>query len=53
VEVSPQIEEVLSQQAMDSLLAELLRDLRQQSEIHIDPSAALPAGNSISQEARR
>jgi hypothetical protein len=54
VEVSPQIEEVLSQQAMDSLLTELLRDLRQQSDIHIDPSAALPqAGNSISQEARR
>ena len=42
VEVSPQIEEILSQQAMDSLLAELLRDLRQQSDIHIDP-AALPS----------
>jgi hypothetical protein len=54
VEVSPQIEEVLSQQAMDSLLGELLRDLRQQSDIHIDPSAGLPpTANSISQEARR
>jgi hypothetical protein len=42
VEVSPQIEEILSQQAMDSLLTELLRDLRQQSDIHIDSSAALP-----------
>ena len=47
VEVSPQIEEILSQQAMDSLLAELLRDLRQQSEIHIAPSALPPqTGNS-------
>jgi hypothetical protein len=47
VEVSPQIEEILSQQAMDSLLTELLRDLRQQSEIHIAPSALPPqAGNN-------
>ena len=47
VEVSPQIEEILSQQAMDSLLTELLRDLRQQSEIHIAPSALPPQpGNS-------
>lgn len=50
-EVSPQIEEILSQQAMDMLLTELLRDLRQQGEIHIHASPP-PAGNAISQEAR-
>jgi hypothetical protein len=38
-EVSAKIEEVLSQQILDSLLADLLRDLRQQGEIHIDASA--------------
>jgi hypothetical protein len=41
-EVSQQIEEILSQQLIDAQLAELLRDLRQQSDIHID-SAILPA----------
>jgi hypothetical protein len=39
VEVSSQIEEILSQELMDTQLAELLRDLRQQSEILIQPSA--------------
>jgi hypothetical protein len=53
-EVSPQIEEILSQQAMDALLAELLRDLRQQAEIHIDPAALPPQpGSTTAQEARR
>ena len=41
-EVSQQIEEILSQQLIDAQLAELLRDLRQQSDIHIE-SAILPA----------
>ena len=40
-EFSGKIEEILSQQMLDSLLADLLRDLRQQGEIHID-GAALP-----------
>ena len=54
VEVSPQIEEILSQQAMDSLLTELLRDLRQQSEIHIAPSALPPqAGNHAAHAPRQ
>ncbi|MBZ5567958.1 MAG: SurA N-terminal domain-containing protein [Acidobacteriia bacterium] len=48
-EVSSQIEEILSQELMDTQLAELLRDLRQQSEIHIQPSALPPqAGNTTS-----
>ncbi len=42
VEVSGQIEEILSQQSLDSLLADLLKDLRQQSEIRIDDSALSP-----------
>ncbi|MBZ5628942.1 MAG: SurA N-terminal domain-containing protein [Acidobacteriia bacterium] len=47
VEVSRQIEEILSQELMDTQLADLLRDLRQQSEIHIQPSALPPPpGNS-------
>ena len=41
-EVSGQIEEILSQQSLDSLLADLLNDLRQQSEIRIDDSALSP-----------
>ena len=41
-EVSAKIEEILSQQILNSLLADLLRDLRQQGEIHIDRSALPP-----------
>lgn len=52
VEVGPQIEEILSQQRMDTLLAELLRDLRQQSEILIQPTAPPPRPSTASQEAR-
>ena len=45
-EVSAKIEEILSQQMLDSLLADLLRDLRQQGEIHIDGSALPPPAAS-------
>jgi SurA-like protein len=45
-EVSAKIEEVLSQKILDSLLADLLRDLRQQGEIHIDASALPPPAAS-------
>jgi hypothetical protein len=49
-EVSAKIEEILSQQILDSLLADLLRDLRQQGEIHIDGSALPPpAANATGQ----
>ena len=48
-EVSAKIEEILSQQILDSLLADLLRDLRQQGEIHIDSSALPPAANATGQ----
>ena len=52
-EVSPQIEEILSQQRMDTLLNDLLRELRQQSDIHIDPSALPPPpANATTQEAQ-
>jgi SurA N-terminal domain len=50
LEVSAQIEEILSQQLTDTLLAELLRDLRQQSDIRIQPSVLPPPGNML--EAR-
>jgi hypothetical protein len=52
VEVGRQIEEILSQQLMDTLLSELLRDLRQQSEIHIQPAALPSQPNTAIQEAR-
>lgn len=45
VEVSAQIEQILEQQLMDTLLADLLRDLRQQSDIRIQPSVPPPPGN--------
>jgi hypothetical protein len=48
-QVTRQIEEILSQERMDTMLSEWLRDLRQQSEIKINQPAA-PA--SSSQEAR-
>ena len=49
-EVSAKIEEILSQQILDSLLADLLRDLRQQGEIHIDGAALPPpAANATGQ----
>ena len=52
-EVSQRIEEILSQQRMDTELNDLLRELRQQSEIHIDPSALPPAPASpAAQEAQ-
>jgi SurA N-terminal domain len=53
-EVSAKIEEILSQQILDSLLADLLRDLRQQGEIHIDGSALPPpAANGTGQSSRQ
>ncbi len=39
-EVAPQIEDLLLQQRVDALTNDWLKDLRQQSEIHIDPAAA-------------
>jgi hypothetical protein len=52
-EVSAQIEEILSQQALDSLLSDMLRDLRQQSEIRIDDSAmSPPPATTAAQESR-
>jgi len=48
-EVSAKIEEILSQQILDSLLADLLRDLRQQGEIRIDGAALPPAANATGQ----
>lgn len=42
-EVSPQIVEILSQQQVDVLTADWLKDLRQQSKIHIDASVGVPA----------
>jgi hypothetical protein len=41
-EVSPQIEELLSQQRVSVLTADWLKDLRQQSKIHIDASVEMP-----------
>lgn len=49
VQVTRQIEEILSQERMDTMLSEWLRDLRQQSEIKINQPAS-PAPSS--QEAR-
>lgn len=41
-DMAPQIEELLSQQRVDALTNDWLKDLRQQSQIRIDPAAALP-----------
>jgi SurA N-terminal domain len=49
VQVTRQIEEVLSQERMDTMLSEWLRDLRQQSEIKINAPAPQ---TSARQEAR-
>jgi len=38
-EVSPQIEELLAQQRVEALTNEWLKDMRQQSQIHVDPAA--------------
>ncbi len=42
-DVSAQIEELLSQQRVDAILSDWLKDLRQQSEIHIQQVPAAPA----------
>ncbi len=52
-EVSPQIEEILSQERMDSMITELLRDLRQQSEIRMLPAALAPEGPIAPQQAEK
>jgi hypothetical protein len=50
-EVAPQIEELLSQQRVDTLTNEWLKDLRQQAEIHVDAAAgAQPNASSKSPE---
>ncbi len=46
-DVSSQIEEILSQELMNAQLADLLRDLRQQSDIHIQPSSLPPSSDAI------
>ena len=43
VEVSPRIEELLSQQRVDTLLTAWLQDLRRQSDIRIEPDTAASA----------
>lgn len=53
VEVSPQIEEILLQRLIDGQLADLLRDLRQQSEIRIDPSAPPPSPTTTAQSPQQ
>ena len=46
-DVASQIEELLSQQRVDTLTNEWLKDLRQQSEIHVEPAAApLPSASA-------
>ncbi len=50
-EVSRKIEEILLQRLINSQLVDLLRDLRQQSDIHID-SGVLPAETAQKQETR-
>lgn len=42
-QVASQIEELLSQQRVATLTADWLKDLRQQSDIHIDPAVSAPA----------
>lgn len=42
-EVSPQIEELLSEERVNVLTSDWLKDLRQQSSIHIDESVQMPA----------
>ncbi len=50
-EVSHKIEEILLQRLVDSQLADMLRDLRQQSDIRID-SSVMPAETAKTQETR-
>jgi len=50
-EVSHKIEEILLQRLIDSQLTELLRDLRQQSDIRVD-SSVLPSETAKKQETR-
>lgn len=53
-EVSAQIEELLSEQRMDAILSDWLKDLRQQSDIHIEEMTS-PANSShaaVNQRAR-
>ena len=41
-DVAPQIEELLLQQRVDALTNDWLKDLRQQSQIRVDPAAGVP-----------
>jgi hypothetical protein len=50
-DVSQKIEEILLQRLIDSQLSDLLRDLRQQSDIRID-TAAMPAETATKQETQ-
>jgi len=53
-EVAPQIEELLSQQRVDALTNDWLKDLRQQNQIRIDPAAgASPAASANPPEQRQ
>jgi hypothetical protein len=49
-EVAPQIEELLSQERVDALTNDWLKDLRQQSEIHVEPAASTPPNPTAKQE---
>ena len=53
-EVSPQIEELLSQERVDALTSDWLRDLRQQSEVKIDvPGASATSAAKPPEQGRR
>jgi hypothetical protein len=54
-DVAPQIEELLSQQRVDALTNEWLKDLRQQSQIHVDAAAAAsqPSASAKSPEQEK
>ena len=49
-EVAPQIEELLSQERVDALTNDWLKDLRQQSEIYVEPAASTPPSPTAKQE---
>jgi hypothetical protein len=52
-EAAPQIEELLSQQRVDALTNDWLKDLRQQAEIRMEPAAAAQPNANAKQQGRR
>ena len=53
-DVAPQIEELLSQERVDALTSDWLKDLRQQSDIYVDPTVSMPPSptSKVEQEKR-